>query len=166
MTKSIKIIIDWLYEKKLNGSLSRFGGEVLNVISLAKFIDGMLFVGSNNGLAPLWMRAGVPNSRLDIIDGNADKLRTVFQKASVVNIGIFETKKVDFYQYDLVYFEKEQDDLEFMKTIAKQLLPDAFVIFAGHNPSDEVVQCFTDLGIKRAKPFIKTLIGDLVIIKL
>jgi hypothetical protein len=157
-------IIDWFFEKGHNGSLSKYGGEVLRLIGMSKFIDGALFVGTNNGLAPLFLKSEMPNLIIDVMDENPEKIKGVFEKAKLNRINIL--KQLPQYNYDLVYFEKESDELETLKHIAGKLIPEAFIICAGFNPSDAFIQCFIDQGVRNAKAYKKVLVGDLTIIKL
>lgn len=137
MNKTIKTVVDYLYDKKLNGSLSRKSGEILYLISLSKMIDSALVIGSERGLAPLFIKSAIPEVHLDIIGSEEGKknTETVLRKAGVTKFSYFDKEPKmaikDLLQYDLIVFDGDESNYqEWLDALVKgkKWIMEAFVV--------------------------------------
>ncbi|MCL5435933.1 MAG: hypothetical protein M1275_02535 [Patescibacteria group bacterium] len=137
-------IVEWFFEKKLNGDLRRGCIDALEILAASKYIDAVLEVGSSNGLTGLAVRDGIAkNFRHHIVEFSGQKERNtkgIFAKAGYSNYKIFTSpdgKLPDTSsQYDLILMhapDMADKYSELAKTLhdRKVYIMDCFIIVIG-----------------------------------
>lgn len=137
-------IVEWFFEKSINGKITRSTAEALHLIGEAKIIDGVLEVGASNGLTGLILKNAIGKNFVHhIVEVSNEKINTVrqvYQKAHYSNfavLGVGNGDKVPQLtgNYDLVIFNwpKAEELGKVYELIIKQkkTIMDAFLVFIG-----------------------------------